>query len=409
MALIGVIADRDCKIVACNLSEVHYVLCHNYSYITMEFAVTADENIHNFILCIHGTIETSKDKIRKLETSRSYSRLFQLSDCHLTASNGIYDFRATWGLDAMTNQCYEGPSPFNQISVRITNQEIVYYGCSAYIPETTYEAEVLDSCTLITISRKDGSDFEAGKFYVFRLGFFLRWPRELLSGGFAQVLKRFLRDSRPINYSVHTLSEPPESETILRRRTDIKNRLEKSSLCIDLSPFTERYAQENTESPMVDILSNWADTPTSDLWIVISKNDTLDVLSELLEGITELSPSVVRYGLYTHQSIDSLLPYKEYHIKYKRNIRPLMGIKHMDIKTTRQIPSQLPSLWRITMENYSLRTWFKEAIGYSGILAVLLAISYPFVCEHGYLLQVFIGLPLSYLAVILGIGLLRYR
>jgi len=374
----------------------------------MEFAVTADKNIHNLVLCIHGCVETTKDEIGKLETSRSYSRLFQLSDCHLTASNGIYDFRATWGLDAMTNQCYEGPGPFNQISVRITNQQIVYYGCSAYIPETTYGVEILDNCTLVTISKKDGSDFEAEKFYVFRVGFFLQWPKELLQGGFAQALKRFLRGSQPINYSVHTLSVPPESEKILRRRTDIKNRLDESSLSIDLSPFTERYIQENPESPMKDIVNDSADTPTSDLWIVISKNDNLDISSELLEGVTELSPSVVRYGLYTHQSVDSVLPYKEYHIKYKRNIRPLMGIKRMDIKTTQQTPSQLPSLWRIKMENFNLRRWFKEVVQYSGILAVLIAIGYPLVWQHGYLLHVLIGLPLSYLVIILGIGLRRY-
>ncbi len=405
MSLIGIIADRDCGVEILNLSEVHYILRPNYSYITIEFAVTASEAITKFILCIHGHVETSKDKIKQLETTRSYAKLFRLSDCDLTASNGIYDFRDTWGIDAITNQCYEGPAAFNQVSVRVTGQQIVYYGCLAYIPETTYESENLDSCTLVNISRKDGSDFEKDSLYVFRLGFFLEWPKELLQMGFLRPLRQFIRGSVPVNYSVHTLSRPPEAEAALRKRTDIKDRLEKSSLCIDLSPFINRYAKENTDNPEICIHDRWADEPTSDLWIVIPHKDDLDIASELLEGITELLPSTVKYGLFTHQSTIFSAPFKEYHIKYKRNIRPLMG--HKCMKITQQIASQLPRLWRIRMWNFDLRSWLSEAIKNVGILAILLALSLVFTWQHGYLLPVYIGLIILYLVVILAMGLSR--
>ena len=56
---------------------------------------------------------------------------------------------------------------------------------------------------------------------------------------------------------------------------------------------------------------------------------------------------------------------------------------------------------------YDLRTWLGESVRYSGILAVLLAISFPFVTNSGYLLHVYISIILSYLGFILALGLRR--
>jgi hypothetical protein len=403
MALIGITGDRDCDIETCNLSEVHYVLRPGCSYVTIEFAVAASQDISKFILCIHGRIETTKDEIKKQETSPSYSELFKLCNCNLAASNGVYDFRDTWGLDAITNQCYEGPDPFNKISIVITGQQLKYYGCLAHIPEVKFERGTLDGCTLVYISRKEGNNFEKQKLYAFRLGFFLRWPEELFRSEFGQAIKQFLKGPKPFNYSVHTLSCPAEAEAVLGKRTDIKNRLGRNHLCLDLSPFIKRYAEENPSSPILGILDKWADEPTSDLWILIPETDTLDIELELLEGASELSLSTVRYGLYTQQDAGALLPYREYHIKYKKNIRPLMGMKN--IKPTDQISLQFASLWRIKMGLFDLRSWLRTSVKNAGVLAVILAIVCAFGLDLDWVMYTVIGLPIAYLALLLITGL----
>jgi len=106
MALIGIIADKTCNVDTYSLSEVHYVLRADCSYITIEFAVTASDDVNCFILCIHGSIET--EPVKKVNNKLSYHNLFVSSDCHIKPSNGIYDFRDTWNIEAITNQCYEG-------------------------------------------------------------------------------------------------------------------------------------------------------------------------------------------------------------------------------------------------------------------------------------------------------------
>lgn len=405
MALIGIAADRDCDIHVYNLSEVHYALRASYSFVTMEFAIAAQEDISKFTLCIHGGIETDTKKIKKLTKTRSYAQLFKLGECKLTTSSGIYDFRDSWRLDAVTNQCYEGPEPFNRISVRIADQQITYYGCQANIPEVTFSTQNIDSCTLVDVMRRNGQNFSEHELYVFRVGFFLKWPEELLHKGFKHFVCRVIKGTDPINYAIHTLSCPRETEIKLRGRTDIKNRIDRSCLYIDLSPFTERYKEENPESELKDIIDGYSDKSTSDLWIVTKKQDNFDTASELLAGASELTAQNVKYVLFSRTKIGSYLPYSEYHLKYRDNIRPLMGVS--SIKPSYDGVTQLPVLWHLSPRTFNLKSWIKEVWKYSGALALILVICGPFLSDKDYVYWAFGGIILAYLFVLLIIELLE--
>jgi len=292
--------------------------------------------------------------------------------------------------------------------VPIIEKQITYYGCLTDIPLVKYQTESLDGCTLVKIYKDSGNNFEKDHIYAFRLGFFLKWPKELVQINSKKWIRQFISGGMNFNYTVHTLDCPLAAENELNKRADIRERLNLSCLYIDLAPFILRYKEENPGNDIVEsgLIDKWSDVATSDLWIVVNTTDKVDTMTELMAGNIRME-SPVKYGLFTHTGDAKLLPYKEWHIKYKENIRPLTGTKY--VTAIEDICKKFPTTWNIDMAVFNLRSWMVDVLKYAGVLAVLLAIGLAITTPIGYQWHLLSILPAIYLLLLLISNLIRYK
>jgi len=368
MAIISIFPDRNIKLHTYYLEEVHYVFYPRLTYLALEGAICPEDTINQFQFCVHGGIIWDNSEIANImETKRAYKELFDLSKCSITPQNGIYDFRNTWFQeDLITNKGYEGPREFNQIEVTVLGQSIKYYGCSAETPLLRFDVEASDICSFVNVSRQDEDDFSGNSIFPFRLGFFLQWPRQ------ESVEKD---DKGYYKYPLHVFTYTSSEQDQLRRRPLISNflRPDRCNLYVSLDPFVSKYIQESEQpaNEKMQELDKYRDEPTTDIWFVVRKEDDAFLPTELLEGQPEKSLRPTRHGLYSDTQTRDL-PYKEYHLHLKLNIRAYSQTRH--INPHLHDLTSVEVSWFISFFSFNLKSLWAKVKSNINILAVILAI-----------------------------------
>jgi hypothetical protein len=371
MAILSIFPDRETDLYTYYLEEIHHVFYPQLTFLALEAAICPKEDINKFQLCVHGKVLATKPEIDKImKTKKAYKKLFKLSSCEIKPKNGIYDFRETWMADNLvTNKGYEGPQEFNQIEDKVTGKKIIYLGCLAEIPTLSFEVEVSAGCSFVNVERTDGKEFSNDVIFPFRLGFFLKWPKQIEKS-----------ETGTYSYPIHVFSYSPSEVHQLYGNNIIHKCLEsdRCRLYFSLAPFIEKYIENSPSLPedKLQELVNFKDEPTTDIWFVVYKEDQVTFPTEILEGQPELSVRNSKHGLYTDDNENHDLPYKEYHMQLKSDISAYSQKRHINpiLHHKSSIVEQSFS-WLISFFGFNLKSCWALVKSNMNTLAVTIAIA----------------------------------
>lgn len=328
MALIGVVGDTNARVDVLALSEAHYIVDMDYTFITEEFLIKTSANMQCLYACVHGELPSQHEEIERVSRRWSFMALLRHGHNDVNPLNGIYDHSGTWQLQTDTNMYYEGPGPFKKVQpiAGRPESEKRIYGCPCHIVAINCVPRRTAFGSVIEITRRAPSaDFQADAIYALRFAYYLKRPT------FNRPLAHRLLFMPYGQYKAHVFSYPQEA--VLGLQTEgMLGKLQSSRLHLTLSPFVASY--KGADSPQdggvtEDELEAFKTMPTTVVWFVVPKGWTfrIDPLTmERDDSAFQLVNS--EYVLPTARG-KGAVPYRESYVKLATHVNRLRGTESL--------------------------------------------------------------------------------
>jgi hypothetical protein len=312
MALVGVIADSAADVTLLDLTETHYVLGEDLSFVTLEFSARTSEDCHTLTLCVHGRALGGDDhqQLFRHFRRREVRRLMHHGRVKDRPESGVYNFAPSFQYQTSTNRFYEGPAQWRAIVYR-SEAELEKYGTLMKLPKYTASiSESDESCSTINLAGEKG--YAASDIYAFRIGFFIARPKPLQKPPWPHRLLGL-----PVGpYAVHTYFCPKDIAPILQSAGRLDKLRTKTRLHIRLAAYVELWNTLRPDEPMED----WRDEPHSDIWLVVPDHYAVRLLPEQVDEDSETTPRKSEYVLFPSHDPPSRPPYLESHVRLAKNV-----------------------------------------------------------------------------------------